>query len=48
MKIDFNQVREERIEQIKKDIRKAVLNKDWSRKRMLDFEKKELEERLKK
>lgn len=41
-KKDILEFYKERIETINKDIRKCVRLKDWSKKRTLDFEKKQI------
>lgn len=46
MKVDFEEVFKDRLEQVKKDIRKCNKNKDWETKRVLIREKRDLEVKL--
>ncbi|HEY5523985.1 MAG TPA: hypothetical protein VIK26_01470 [Clostridium sp.] len=48
MKIDFTDMYQGRIDQIKIDIRNAVLGKKWTLKAKLEAEKKIIQERVKK
>lgn len=47
MKIDWLQVRQERLEELQKQLRQAVLRKDWNKVNTLRVEEKELKEKIK-
>lgn len=47
MKVDFEEVFRDRLDQVKKDIRRANKKRDWETKRSLVKEKKNLEAKLK-
>lgn len=47
MKIDWNEVRKERLEELQKQLRRAVLKKDWSTVNKLKAEQKDLKEKIK-
>lgn len=47
MRIDFKQVYKDRIEIIDKQIKTAIINKEWTKKAKLEAEKAKLQERIK-
>ena len=47
MKIDWNEVRRERLEELQKQLRRAVLKKDWNKVNILKAEEKDLKNKIK-